>query len=688
MRLEKIKICNYRSFGTEQTIDVDDLTTIIGNNSAGKTAALYALNTIFSPYASERIINRSDFHLLPNEKPEDVEHLELYIEAVFSFPEASSVDCDSTTTPLFYQSMQVSSPQGLPYIRIRLEAKWDRSNNIEGAIDSNIYYITSPEDEEISDSNRKIANRKELDNIRVIYVPAVRDPSKQLKNVSGTMIHQILNIVNWSNDTKEHIQETINQLNQQFTEEKGVKVLKESISSQWKKYDPDDRYSNAKLRFNSTDIESSIKKSEIYFNPTVTEKDYTISDMGDGLRSLFYISMVNSILDVESSISDSWNEDDNNNAFTDCPPLLTIVAIEEPENHISPQLLGKTINNLKSIAEKKNSQVIMTSHSPAIVKRISPENIRHFRLDVNDMNTLVKRISLPSCEKDADQYKYVKEAVVAYPEIYFSKLVVLGEGDSEEIVIPKFFTAHNCSIDDNGISIVPLGGRYVNHFWRLLSDLEIPFVTILDLDRERDGGGWGRIKYALEQLIKVGRLKTSDLRIGRSKSLSRDELEDMHKWDVTDTDKMNKWIDKLEKYDIYYSNPLDIDFLMLEKIGDEYINSIGENEGPRIEVFEDSIKRRIKIQDLDRKKYQEIFSKRIVDDVHATLKENGGNGSTYTETQKELMIWYKYLFLQRGKPTTHRVVLSRLSDEELKKDTPKVLHKLIMNALNKLNLKD
>ena len=42
----------------------------------------------------------------------------------------------------------------------------------------------------------------------------------------------------------------------------------------------------------------------------------------------------------------------------------------------------------------------------------------------------------------------------------------------------------------------PISGRHVNHFWRLLNDLEIPFITLLDLDRERDGGGWGRIKYA------------------------------------------------------------------------------------------------------------------------------------------------------------------------------------------------
>ena len=40
------------------------------------------------------------------------------------------------------------------------------------------------------------------------------------------------------------------------------------------------------------------------------------------------------------------------------------------------------------------------------------------------------------CE-DEDVYKYINQAILAHPELYFSKLVILGEGDSEEIVIPQ-----------------------------------------------------------------------------------------------------------------------------------------------------------------------------------------------------------------------------------------------------------
>ena len=59
-------------------------------------------------------------------------------------------------------------------------------------------------------------------------------------------------------------------------------------------------------------------------------------------------------------------------------------------------------------------------------------------------------------------------------------------------------------VDPSFVSVVPLGGRHVNHFWRLLTDLSIPYVTLLDLDRERETGGWA-VKYVLDQLIAVGR---------------------------------------------------------------------------------------------------------------------------------------------------------------------------------------
>ena len=682
MRLSKLKLMNYRCFGSEEQIILfDNLTTFIGNNSAGKTAALSALNCMFSENSSDRILQRSDFHLPKEMAPDEMESQDLYVEAVFEFEELKTGDNGGEyVIPIFFQHFVVDNPGELPYLRIRLDATWEKSNTIEGSIDSKISYITCPEAAEIEDNCRIPAARRDLDKIRVVYIPAVRDPSRQLKNASGTMMYQIMNSINWSEKTKENVKTKIKELNEQFAEEKGVSMFGASLAEQWKAYDSDDRYSTASLRFNSTDIETSVRKTEVVFEPTETGKEYTIDQMGDGLRSLFYISLVDSILDVEGKMQREIESDPENTSFSRKPPILTIVALEEPENHIAPHLLGKLVGNLSNIADKSNAQAIMTSHSPAIVKRVDPENLRYFRMDKDLHTSKVRSITLPEKESVQDQYKYIKEAVRAYPELYFAKLVILGEGDSEEIILPKYWEAVNGSVDVGGISVVPLGGRHVNHFWRLLNDLQIPHITLLDLDREREGGGWGRIKYVLKQLIANGHDKNKLLNT-KSGVLTDEQLDGMSEWDVSDVTSMQTWLDWLERYNVFFSAPLDIDFMMLEQMASEYKKSLDTAEGPRLEITEDGKKKRVLIQTFEETgTYPAEYRARIKKDIKSTLKEEGGDGSTYSTEQQNLMIWYTFFFLNRGKPSTHIAVLSRLSDEAIKGNIPPVLERLIETA--------
>lgn len=681
MKLSKLKLHNYRCFGNdEQIIKIDDITSFIGNNSSGKTAALLALNCLFSNNGADRILKRSDFHLPKDMKPEDIESQELYIEAVFTFEELENREEGSSSVPTFFKSLVVDNPGGTPYLRIRLEATWEKSSNVEGAIESKIYYITCPEGVEITEKYKSTASRKDLDRIRVIYVPAVRDPSKQLKNASGTMMHQIMNSINWSSTTQEKVKVKIKELNDQFLEEKGVSILGTSIHTQWESYDSDTRYSNAQLRFNSTDIDSSIKKSEVVFLPTVTGKECTIDDMSDGLRSLFYISLVDSILDVEAKIQQEIDTDTEHISFNHKPPVLTIIALEEPENHIAPHLIGQLVSNLKKIALKTNAQTVLTSHSTAIIKRFDPEKLRYFRLNTNDCTTKVRSITLPDKEKLAEQYKFIKEAVKAYPELYFAKLVILGEGDSEEIILPKMWDAKKGDVDTCGISVVPLGGRHVNHFWRLLNDLNIPHITLLDFDREREGGGWGRIKYVLEQLIQNGYDKAELLKTD-SGVLSDQELDGMHDWDVTNSYSLQSWINYLEQYNVFFSSPLDIDFLMLKHYGEVYKSLLGEKEGPRLMINEKGENQQKYIKDI------EIlptpcpeYVKRINDDVRHTLKECGGDGKTYSEEEKRLMVWYTYFFLNRGKPATHIEAFLKITNKIQTLGMPDVFIRMIAAA--------
>lgn len=681
MRLSKLILSNFRCYGSMETvIDFEDITTFIGANSSGKSAALQALTKLFGEASSERTLEKSDFYVQHDEVLEDQEKRKLYIEANFNFPEIKDDNGETNyAIPTYFDNFVVANTGEAPYLRIRLQASWEQSNTPDGIIESKICYMSISEDAE------EVATKvppSELSQIKIIYVPAIRNPSTLLKNATGTLLWRVLKSINWSSEIKENIKEQLKRAEESLFEEAGLEKVRDSLKEHWKKYHKDTRYSEANIRFNSTDLDQLIKKFEVDFMPSITQKAYPIESLGDGLRSLFYLSLVDSFLEIEQQAME--NSDGENAPLFNIPiPALTILAIEEPENHVSPHLLGNIITNLRRIASKNNSQVVLTSHTPAIVKRVSPESIRYFKISIDELVTKVKKVMLPLKQGSAENeeaYKYVKEAVRAYPEIYFSKLVILGEGDSEEIVIPKAIELDtNEQLDSISVSVVPLGGRHVNHFWKLLKELDLPFVTLLDLDKEREGGGWGRIKYALDQLIKIGVDKNQLLLLSNQSVLSDERLSAMHTWPEDKKDSQNAWMGRLERYDVFFSSPLDLDFMMLEAFPEAYKGVLKGNEGPRI----DHVGKILEIE--DNAPPANGYLERVELATRRSLKDGGGKGDTYTLEQKKLMVWYDYFFLQRGKPVTHRLALLNINDETFKDGLPDPLKRLLEKIKQKLN---
>ncbi|HHA4378897.1 TPA: ATP-dependent endonuclease [Enterococcus faecium] len=674
MKLTQLKLENFRSFGTSgETIDFNPITGLIGHNSAGKTAILSAIRVLLGNLR----LKQSDFHCV-NEQC--LEPIEMRIEARFDiFSSSDSQDeGGETSIPTFFETLTIQNVGENPYIRIAMNAKWTPSNSPDGDIDSSISFITSSDD----DTQRVPMTAFYRSKIDVIYIPAIRNPYEQLNNAAGTILWRLLNQINWKESDKSNISQKIDSLDQAISNQDGLSLIENTISSQWKIYHNDDRFSDAKIKFGSTDLNKILKKLEVEFSPSPHARSYKIADLGDGLQSLFYFSLIDAFLKTEEKglKEISENIDESERTLNVSPPELTILLVEEPENHINPQLLGNALSNLRSISKNENSQVIFTSHNPSVVKRVDPEEIRHVRMERTLESSVVNKILLP--EKETEAYKYVKNAVIAYPELYFSSLVILGEGDSEEIIIPFFLRENYPNLDAVGISVVPLGGRHVNHFWRLLNQMQIPYITLLDFDLERHGGGWSRIKYAISELIKIkpdiGKIETFNPDGSATNWTISDILDELNtRNDVN----FQGWLNFLERRGVYYSYPLDVDFLMLENFKDAYISTLSSAEGPFIEVES----KRIKIQNItDEEKAKKEFIIKRSTSIRNTLKEHGGNGEQYDDTQKDLMIWYDYFFLGRGKPVTHRLALSDIS-EDSNTNVPPVFQRILIDLNEKLS---
>jgi putative ATP-dependent endonuclease of the OLD family len=277
------------------------------------------------------------------------------------------------------------------------------------------------------------------------------------------------------------------------------------------------------------------------------------------------------------------------------------------------------------------------------MSRIPPDRVRHFRIDETTKSTAVSQIVLPDDATEAG--KYMQEAVQAHPELYFARFVVLAEGASEELVIPKLAAARDLHIDQSFVAVVPLGGRHTNHFWHLLNQLNIPHATLLDLDYGRIGGGEGRIRDACNHLLKIGKSPFDG-----SEAIS--DFTCVEDIDGISLDQLKAWLKHLEKWDVYFSTPLDLDLLLLNHYKDAYTGHLEDGKtgpsskgDPRDAVLGDPDDR---------------------PDVHFFD----------SDARIDLLRWYRYLFLSNSKPSTHLRAMSFVSKDELAKP-PALLSRLL-----------
>ena len=655
MKLTKIKIQNFQCFGPkEEEILIDNFTTLIGANNSGKTATLKALEKLFGISRKSRILTKSDFHIPKEELIDSIDSLDLNIETVFTFPELIKEKERSELheeIAAFFKHCIIDDPGGIPYVRIRLEAKWNRTQLPEGEIDYELKYVLSPENTPRDEEKTERVPHNMKGAIQMVYVPALRNPSKQLKNVTGTIIWRLMQYVRWSKESKEKIRDKINELNSIFSENKALKDIEEDINLDWNNFNDIDFFSKVNLEFSTNEFSELLKKIETNFRPSPDENELSIEQIGDGLRSLFYVSLVCSLLRIEKRIL--FKESKSFISEGHSIPFLTILCIEEPENHLAPHLLGRTMENLLNLTADEIAQIIITSHSPSILKRVDPENIRYLKIDLTNKTTMVKTIELP-IEKD-EVFKYIKEAVRSYPELYFSKVVILVEGDSEILIIPKIFEIPKSSIDRDYISVVPLGGKYVNHFWKLLNSLEIPHITLLDFDIYKKI--IDPIEYICKELKKyrndiiIAGKNLNEINIGKLMNLSLEKKQSI--------------IKNLEKYDIFFSYPLDFDYLMLLSFSDEY-KKIYESKKPKggepnVIKHKGESDYESKLNDYIKSIFSSDFD--IEKSIFQTIKE------------KELLMWHKYLF-SGNKPTVHFLFISQIEAKTFEKRVPNVIKRM------------
>jgi predicted ATP-dependent endonuclease of OLD family len=648
MYIESVALRNFQCFGDQPTVIVLDrgLTAFIGANGAGKTAACHALQRLFGITADDRTIRIDDFHV-PASETDPPQSRQLTVEAILAFPELLDDSQEGKgAVPEFFHRMAADDNGTLKY-RIVLEATWDADGTVDGHIETR-YWAVHTLDEIYSEDDRTSLPGAERARIQLIYVPASRDGARQ---VTAFLRGRLWRAARWSDQLCELVENSAKKISSKFHGEPATAAVEEALAKRWLELHGAGTHSTPRFEPIEPDVAKLLSGAELLFQPDHDGSDRSARMLSDGQRSLLHMALTAATLDIENtlvagSLAASF---DMTAAHL---PVLTVLAIEEPENSLAPFYLSRIIGQVLQLCEAPRAQAVLASHSASVLNRIEPARIRYFRLDTDVDTATVCAITLP--ESDTDAGKYVREAVRAHPELYFAQFVVLGEGDTEELVIPRIAQGRGVELDPSFVAMVPLGGRHTNHFWKLLSDLHIPYATLLDLDYGRADAGPARLRDACRRLADNGVDVFGDLD-------GFDKVEDL--LDTMTTDEMNVVMDRLRQFGVFFSTPLDLDMAMLRCFWDAY-TILGDGQlGPQ-----DS-------------------------DAAEAVLGKGGSGSAYwhpadpdeQEERGEWLRWYRYLFLNRSKPSTHLGALSLLTDDALK-DGPEPVLALIDYIKTKLDL--
>jgi len=515
MYISEISLTNFRNFQSETVLFNPGVNVIIGHNNSGKTNLLKALQFIFDrtgnnkPSIDDFSKNISDFSSPPiiqisvsicphNDEPDDQ-------NVIYDWLVENPPNYTAKLTYIF----ELPVKHHEEYFELIEGGKKD-----EGQFDAQACFqiikkkFLSKYVSRIyggNPSKKDKASNENLDRFDYQFLTAIRDAEREMFFGNNTILRDVLNYfldydITQGQEIEELSDEQLIELKQREDnfKEKSKILLEELISridkNQILKYSKDTGADKGGV----PNFDADASEHDLLFAlRLVVEKSglkIPINNNGLGYNNLLYMALILAKMQMEVS-----------SAFMgDNAKVFPILAIEEPEAHLHPNLQAKFLKFLETNIKTNQQarQAFVTTHSTHITSAIELDSIICLYTDIEEEY----RVGYPGkvfseSNEDKSSKIFVQRFLDATKSnMLFAEKIIFVEGISEKLLIPCFagYIEKEDELTDNHTAIISVDSRSFKHFLKIFSfNDESPYainkkiVCITDADPTiKKGNNW------------------------------------------------------------------------------------------------------------------------------------------------------------------------------------------------------
>lgn len=462
IKLQSLRIKGFRGFKNIE-IDFENTTVLVGTNNSGKTTLLKALQLALT---NSHFISNDDFFYCE-------EHIDdkIVVDVLFV-----PLDEDGNSTNEFnevwndvFKADRIGiSENGNQIMAFRTIIKENNKtfrkqqfyiDQWEEFLNEDISWYDNEYDKELSFY---------FDEIPFFYLEANRDILEDIKSKSS-YLGRILSSLEFSLENKQKIEALISELNSTTI---GSSDILTELETTLKELDTAMDNTN-----NTVQLTPFTKKvRDLNKGIRINYSEFSMDYHGMGTRSWSSILVLKSFLNLNHRIY-----------MDNGKPYYPILAIEEPESHLHPNAQKKLYSQINEIVGQK----IISTHSNYIAANANLSEIRS--LIKKESNITIGKLLIENLDNE-DNRKIRRQVINTRGELFFSKVVILCEGETEEQSLPLLIEKQlNLDMVSIGLNIIGIngGGNYFPFIyfceslgikWFILSDGENPILKKIKKD--------------------------------------------------------------------------------------------------------------------------------------------------------------------------------------------------------------